>query len=232
MYKKTKTFKAIVVVALCLVTSTSTGFGQVNYLNGTDFFTVVNNNNVYESLLTNDPFYPDPAISQDCYIIEQFCDVSLEFKHDGAHLLDGTFEVNLELSIDAIDINGNSLSIGPKELNIDYNSTVGSPYKELDLIRFENIAYIHVGITGVNTTEQGFVYDDYKHMLTLKAEISSDYYKEFDLKSPEGLSHSYKSYSNELVIDWDNKESCNEYDLEWTFIHNSDGHGGTISPSI
>lgn len=243
MYKKTNnSIKSLVLVLSCLATNL-VGFGQGASIDGSMFYTTATNQSGttvnYQTLQGT-----GPTMSTGYNPISHNCDVKLEFKYDGTVDLDNDFYIDVHLDLSGSTITGGTFS-EQVVLNINYKTGIGNTYKDLSLYRVENVNTIDVKITNVvhpfsqpfknqyNGPYTGsFGYEDIDEMLSLTIEYSHEYFYNYTNKNISDVHSQFYPFSNELEVRWDINDQCKEYQVEWTFLNNSDGEGGELSPGV
>lgn len=164
--------------------------------------------------------------------------VKIEFGiNEENHLYHGAyFYAEIVFDVQFRDATPSSSSVLTKTLQIDYRPS-GGVYKDKDQILFSG--YYRASISNMTIT----AWDSPSKTNTvsvpsdlyLDAEITTDRIYPFNLGSDAiastAYNHNYLSTSNELEIYWDYFNGAEEYELEWTFVDNYNGTGGSLTPS-
>jgi len=111
-------------------------------------------------------------------------------------------------------------------LEISYKS--GSNYNDKTLLQFEGGNRVKIKILSIDPEPASAIMN-----LNMVAEIDVERYYALDVNAASAIaklnhSDSHVASAGELEILWDPIPGAEEYDLEWTYVNNSDGSGGTL----
>ncbi|MFN3446787.1 MAG: hypothetical protein ACK44D_13700, partial [Bacteroidia bacterium] len=129
----------------------------------------------------------------------------------------------------------NDIQVVNKTVKVNYDKTLGKPYKEKDFVHLEWAHYVKVEVLSVSNPSVA-------QYLALEADIKQDRYKPVlntGLKPTFSASfYTFSDVSNEIKLKFNTPQVdsfATEYDLEWTFIEAYSDNGGldarTVNPS-
>ena len=106
---------------------------------------------------------------------------------------------------------------------VTYDQRTGKQYKGIHTKKLSGFYKLKFKVLSVSNTSL----TDY---IRIRGEIGIERYKTLDTSDRADLtSNSYSSTTGDITVNWAAVTGAEEYDLEYTFVDNYDGEGGTVS---
>ncbi|PCI97009.1 MAG: hypothetical protein COB15_08570 [Flavobacteriales bacterium] len=141
------------------------------------------------------------------------------------------FTITVDVDVSYMDKNFISHNLGVKTLTVNYNPNNGTSYLDKDVLIFSGGHSVAAKVLSISdgTNTLTVAPDD----IYLSSTIEIERYYPFssqDIPDYNNIQHQLlHNNSRELTVTWDKIEGAEEYDLEWTWVNDYNGVGGTLS---
>lgn len=162
--------------------------------------------------------------------------VILGLEHSLDQSVSTAFDYNVSMSIYITDFGGGTSTVD-KTLNISYDPSAATNYKDASVYYFNNARQVQVSITSIYNNLTSTTVSSLPVNVFLETGADIERYYSFNPSSTVSginkvaLNPTASSENTELEIYWNHFAGAEQYELEWVFVNNYLGEPGNLTQS-